>query len=109
MVSSILDNYSSNILEAKLKFPYNRDVVSKLTRTKICFFGMFIKVNDFNEMMVEEEIIDVSNIQCPNCNGKLDLQNNSEKNDGLRWFCNNKVSVDGNNFVLKRCSRVCSA
>ena len=70
---------------------------------------MIMKNNDFYQLMVEEGIIDISNIQCPKCNRKFDPQNNSEKADGLRWFCNNKVSVNRNQFVLERCGGVRSA
>ena len=108
--NSVLVKYSGKIEEAKKKFSFSRNVMEKWTSTKISFLGMMLSPKEFYEVMVENGFIETSKVFCKQCkNDGMKFQNSEGKVDGVRWYCSNKISVDGSKFCLKTCNGTRSA
>ena len=101
----IMAKYKEEREKAKGFLTHNRDPFSKWTLTSITHLAMVMETKDFYHLLVESHFIDPTKVHCKACKtvGKMHLQVNQAKPDGLMWSCTEKVSPTGKLLDKKPC------
>lgn len=104
--NSVLDKYQEEIARAKLMLSHGKDPFQRWTITKITHLALIMEPREFYQLLVESSFIVTSHVKCGKCGeiGKMSLQKNPSKADGLVWACNNKISPDGKSYNKRPCN-----
>lgn len=100
---SVLVKYEDEINKASSGFSYGRDLFKKWSAFKITYFAIIMSKLDWYTYLVEVGFINNLNVNCKQCNGKMQLQDAKCKVDGVRWVCKNTIDI-GSVLCTRKCT-----